>query len=221
IVMPRTAPAVKLAAVRGYGAEVRLCEPTLEAREAATEEAIRETGAVLIHPFDDDRIIAGQATAAKELLEEVPDLDLLLAPVGGGGLLSGTALAAHYLSPKTRVFGGEPAGADDAFLSLAEGRILPSVAPKTMADGLLTSLCPRTFSILREHLEAIVTVGEGEIAAALRLVLERMKTLIEPSAAVPVAALLSGKIETGGKRIGLVLSGGNVDLDRLPQLLSA
>lgn len=219
IVMPRTAPAVKLAAVRGYGAEVRLCEPTIEAREAATEEAIRETGAVLVHPFDDDRIIAGQATAAKELIEEVPDLHLILAPVGGGGLLAGTALAAHYLSPATRVLGGEPAGADDAYRSLQADRILPSVQPNTMADGLLTSLCERTFSILRQHLRGIVTVSETEIASALRAVLERMKTLIEPSAAVPVAALLSGAIATEGQRIGVILSGGNVDLGRLGELL--
>ncbi len=220
IVMPKTAPAVKLAAVRGYGAEVRVCEPTLEAREAKTAEAIKETGAVLIHPFDDDRIIAGQATAAKELLEDVPDLDLFLAPVGGGGLLSGTALSTHYLAPQTRVIGGEPQGADDAFQSLKEGKILPSVAPQTIADGLLTSLCERTFSILQEHLEAIVTVTEEEIVDAMRSVLERMKTVIEPSAAVPVAALFKGEIDTEGKRIGVIFSGGNVDLDRLARLMA-
>ena len=220
IVMPKTAPAVKLAAVRGYGAEVRLCEPTLEAREAGAAEAIRETGAALIHPFDDDRIIAGQATAAKELLEDVSDLDLILAPVGGGGLLAGTVLATHHLSPTTRVIGGEPLGADDAYRSLEAGRVLPSVAPETIADGLLTSLCERTFSILRAHLEAIVTVSDEEIVAALRPVLERMKTVIEPSAAVPLAALLKGGVETEGKRIGLIFSGGNVDLGRLARMMA-
>lgn len=220
IIMPRTAPAVKLAAVRGYGAEVRLCEPTLAAREAMTAEAMEETGAVLIHPFDDDRIIAGQATAAKELLEDVPDIDLILAPVGGGGLLAGTALVAHYLSPGTRVMGGEPEGADDAYHSLKAGKVVPSISPNTIADGLLTSLSERTFAILREHLEGIITVTDEEIVGALRPVLERMKTVIEPSAAVPLAALLKGEISTQGKRIGVILSGGNVDLGRLASLLS-
>ncbi len=216
VVMPRSAPAVKLAAVRGYGAEVILCEPTLEAREAATARVIAETGATLVHPFDDPRIIAGQATAAMELLADAPPLDLLLAPVGGGGLLSGTALAAHRFAPRTRVLGTEPAGADDARRSLAAGRPLPSVAPDTVADGLLTSLSELTFSVIRRLVEDIVTVDDDATIAAMRLVWERMKIVIEPSAAVPLAAVLTGKVDTAGRRVGIIISGGNVDLDRLP-----
>jgi len=220
IVSPRTAPAVKLAAMRGYGAEVRLCEPTLEAREAGTAQVIAETGATLIHTFDDVRIIAGQATVAMELLEEVPDLDVVLAPVGGGGLMSGTCLAAHYLAPQVCVVAGEPEGADDAYHSLEAGHVVPSVKPKTVADGLLTSLSELTFSVLRKHLEAVVTVSDEAIVEAMRLVWERMKILIEPSAAVPLAALLSpsqaGHLEIAGKRVGIILTGGNVDLEKLP-----
>ena len=216
IVMPRTAPAVKVAAVRDYGAEVILCEPTLEAREAAAAKVITDTGAVLIHPYDDRRIVAGQATAARELIEAASGLDRILVPVGGGGLASGTALAAFHFSRATRVNAAEPAGADDAYRSLAEGRILPSVSPKTLADGLLTSLCELTFGILRRHLEAIVTVDDDEIVAAMRLVWERMKIVIEPSAAVPFAAVLSGKVDVAGQRVGIILSGGNVDLGKLP-----
>ncbi len=218
IVMPRTAPAVKLAAVRGYGAQVIPCEPTLQARESETARVIGETGAVLIHPYNDARIIAGQATAAKELIAEVPSLDLILAPVGGGGLLSGTALAAHHLSPSTRVIGAEPSGADDAYRSLRTGRIQPSIDPDTIADGLLTSLGELTFAVIRRRVEEIVTVDDDAIIAAMRLVWERMKIIIEPSSAVPLAAVLAGKVEVAGKRVGIIFSGGNVDLDRLPWL---
>lgn len=217
VVMPRTAPAVKLAAVRGYGAEVVLCDPTLEARESTAAEIIEQTGAVLIHPFDDPRIIAGQATAAKELIEDAPPLDLLLVPVGGGGLACGTALAAAYFSPATRVVAVEPAGADDAKRSLETGQIQPAVSPpQTIADGLLTSLSELTFGILRQHLGAIVTVDDEEIIAAMRLIWERMKIVIEPSAAVPFAAVLAQKIDVRGLKVGLILSGGNVDLAKLP-----
>ncbi len=216
IVMPRTAPAVKLAAVRDYGAEVRLCEPTLAAREAETEKAMAETGAVLVHPFDDSRIIAGQASAASELFEEESNLDMLLAPVGGGGLLSGTALATRFQSPSTQVIAGEPAGADDAYRSLQAGKLIPSRQPKTIADGLLTSLSPLTFSILRQHIAEVVPVSEAGIIEAMKTVWERMKILIEPSAAVPVAALLEGKLAVSGKRVGVIFSGGNVDLEKLP-----
>ncbi len=219
IVMPETAPAVKLAAVRGYGAEVILCRPTLAAREAAAARVIEETGAVLVHPYDDRRIVAGQATAAKELIEDSPALDLILVPVGGGGLASGTALAAHHLSPATRVVGVEPAGADDAFRSLETGELQSAVTPPcTIADGLLTSLSELTFGVLRRHLQAIVRVDDAEIVAAMRLLWERMKIVVEPSGAVPFAALLAGRVDVRGKRVGLVLSGGNVDLDRLPWL---
>ena len=179
---------------------------------------MRETGAAFVHPYDDARVIAGQATAARELLAEVPRLDLLLAPVGGGGLASGTALAARYLAPATRVVAAEPAGADDARRSLAEGRIVPSLDPRTVADGLRTSLGRLTFPILRALLAEVVTVSEEGIVAAMRLVWERMKVLIEPSAAVPVAALLEGALPARGLRVGVILSGGNLDLDALPWL---
>lgn len=219
VVMPTNATAAKVAAVRGYGAEVIPCAPTGEARRAETERLLRETGSTLVSPFNDPRIIAGQATAAMELLEEVPELDLLLAPVGGGGLLSGTALAAHHFAPDTRVVGVEPAAADDAYRSLAAGRILPSVEPRTIADGLLTSLGEITFGVIRQLVERIVTVREESIVAAMRLVWERMKIVIEPSAAVPVAAILEEKLEIHGRRLGIILSGGNVDLDHLPWLV--
>jgi threonine dehydratase len=216
IVMPTSAPEIKRAAVRGYGGKITPCEPTLAAREATAEKVLRETGAAFVHPYNDHRIIAGQGTAALELLEDEPDLDLILAPVGGGGLLSGTALAAAGLSPRTRVVAAEPEGADDAYRSLQEGRIIPSVNPRTIADGLLTSLGDLTFPIIREHVEAIVTVGDAEIVHAMRQVWERMKIVIEPSSAVPVAALLAGKVRAAGRRAGVILSGGNVQLEALP-----
>ncbi|MFI5166887.1 MAG: pyridoxal-phosphate dependent enzyme [Thermoanaerobaculales bacterium] len=216
IVMPRTSRAVKKAAVAGYGAHIVECEPTQAAREAALDELVARTGAAFIHPYNDPRVIAGAATAALELIEEVGDLDVLLAPVGGGGLLSGSALTAAAIAPSTRVIGAEPAGADDAYRSLRAGRIVPSLDPQTIADGLLTSLGDLTFAIIRAHVAEIVTVSESAIVAAIRHVWERMKILIEPSAAVPVAALLEGKLRSPGKRLGVILSGGNVDLDHLP-----
>ena len=216
IVMPENATAIKVAAVRDYGAEVVLCQPTQESREGETARIVETTGASLIHPFNDSRIVAGQSTAAQEFLEDVTDLEVILAPVGGGGLLSGCALAAHHYSPATRVVGTEPAAADDAARSLAAGRILPAVPPATIADGLLTSLGELTFAIIRDHVERIVTVDEAAIVEAMRAVWERMKILIEPSSAVPVAALLNGDPEVRGRRVGVILSGGNVDLDRLP-----
>ncbi|MGB5175505.1 MAG: pyridoxal-phosphate dependent enzyme, partial [Thermoanaerobaculia bacterium] len=216
IVMPENATAIKVAAVRDYGAEVVLCQPTQEAREGETARIVEETGASLIHPFNDSRIVAGQSTAAQELLEDVRELDSILAPVGGGGLLSGCALAAYYYSPATQVVGAEPAAADDAARSLEAGQILPARPPATIADGLLTSLGELTFAIIRDHVERIVTVDEAAIVEAMRAVWERMKILIEPSSAVPVAALLQGGLEVRGERVGVILSGGNVDLDRLP-----
>jgi threonine dehydratase/serine racemase len=213
IVMPSSAPAVKRAAVEGYGARIVTCAPTLAAREAALAAVIAETGAHAVHPYDDARVIAGQGTAALELLGEAPDLDAVIAPVGGGGLLSGTAVAVASLSG-TPVIGAEPEAADDAFRSLREGRILPSNDPITIADGLRTSLGELPFAILRSRGVEIVTVREEAIAAAMRLVWERMKIVIEPSAAVPVAAVVGRKVR--GARIGVILSGGNVDLDRLP-----
>ncbi|HUT77756.1 MAG TPA: pyridoxal-phosphate dependent enzyme [Polyangia bacterium] len=216
VVMPRTSAAPKKAAVAGYGAEIVECEPDLAARESTLDALLERTGAVAIHPYDDYRIIAGQATATVELLEDVPGLDAVLVPVGGGGLLSGTALAVHHLSPGTRVIAAEPAGADDAFRSLAAGRIIPSQSPRTIADGLLTSLGRRNFPIIQRHVERIVTVSETGIIHAMRMIWERTKLIVEPSAAVPLAALLECAVDLRGLRAGIILSGGNVDLDRLP-----
>lgn len=220
IVMPRTAPAVKRAAVEGYGARVIACEPTLAAREETARAVLAETGGVFIHPYDDARIVAGQATACRELLEEAPDLDLVIAPVGGGGLLSGTCLAAHLHDPGLRVIGAEPLGADDAARSLAAGRLIPQTAPDTVADGLLTSLSELTFGILREHVDRIVTVPDDATLRALRLFWERTKLIIEPSSAVAVAAALSAEVRAlAPRRAGVILSGGNVDLGSLAALL--
>ncbi len=216
IVMPRTAPAVKRAAVAGYGARITFCEPTLADREATVRDIVNATGAELVHPYADPRVIAGQGTAAVELLEDVPALDAVMAPVGGGGLLSGTAIAVAALAPGTSVIAAEPAGADDAFRSLQAGLILPSVEPRTIADGLLTSLAPITFAVIRDRVERIVTVSEEAIVAAMRHIWERMKLVVEPSAAVPFAALLEGALPARGHRIGIIVSGGNVALDRLP-----
>ncbi|QDK79117.1 pyridoxal-phosphate dependent enzyme [Spirosoma sp. KCTC 42546] len=219
IVMPRTAPQVKKDAVHGYGAEIIECEPTLEAREAGVREVMERTGAVLVHPFDDDRVIAGQATAAKELIEDagtsVP-FDIIMAPVGGGGLLSGTALTTHYLSPKTRVIAGEPEGAADAVLSFQSGRVEKAPYINTIADGLMTTLSERTLAIIQSHVMDILTVSDAEIIAAMRLVWERMKIVIEPSSAVPLAAVLNYKEQFAGQKIGIIITGGNVDLGKLP-----
>lgn len=221
IVMPNNAPAVKVAAVRGYGAEIFFCQPTPAARDEATRELMGRTGGVLVHPFDDARIIAGQSTATQELLEQAAELDLVVAPVGGGGLLSGTALAAHHFGARAggrgvRTIGAEPAGADDAHRSLRSGALQKNESVDTIADGLRTHLSPLTFGILRGAIEDIVTVGESEIRLAMRLVWERMKIVIEPSAAVAVAAVLGGELGKQYARIGIILSGGNVDLDHLP-----
>ncbi len=216
VVMPRTAKAVKRAAVAGYGGRIVLCEPTLAAREATLADVVAATGATIVHPYNDARVIAGQGTAALELVEEIPCLDLVMAPVGGGGLLSGTAIAVAGASPRTTVVGAEPAEADDAFRSLQEGRIVPSVDPRTVADGLLTSLGALTFAVIRELVAEIVTVSEEAIVIAMRHTWERMKIVIEPSSAVPLGALLEGKLPAAGRRIGVILSGGNVDLADLP-----
>ncbi|WP_437948252.1 pyridoxal-phosphate dependent enzyme [Sorangium sp. So ce296] len=213
IVMPESAPAVKRAAVEGYGARIVTCAPTLRAREETLARVLSETGAILVHPYNDPHVIAGQGTAALELAGQVEDLDAVVAPVGGGGLLSGTAIATSALS-RARTVGAEPQAADDAARSLREGKILPSNDPITIADGLRTSLGELTFGVLRERGVEIVTVGEEDIVKAMRVVWERMKILIEPSSAVPVAAVLLRKVE--GARIGVILSGGNVDLSKLP-----
>jgi threonine dehydratase len=216
IVMPKTAPKIKKIAVEEYGGKITFCEPTLEAREKTLDEVVDKTSAVFIHPYNEYNVIAGQATASLELLEEIPDLAIVMTPVGGGGLLSGTALTVSELSPETQVTAGEPSGADDAYRSLQAGKIIPSINPKTIADGLLTSLADKTFPIVKEYVNSIVTVSDEYIIKAMRLVWERMKIIIEPSAAVPLGALLQGKLDVNGKRIGIILSGGNVDLDNLP-----
>ncbi len=219
IVMPSNAPRVKVNAVRGYGAEITFCEPTLQAREEMLNRVVDNTGAYFIHPYNDYRIITGQATATLELLEEFTDLDVLIAPVGGGGLLSGMALSAHYFGNNLKVIGAEPAGADDAFRSLKENRIIPSTNPTTIADGLLTSLGDKTFPIIKDYVDEIITVSERSIALAMRYLWERLKVVVEPSAAVPLAVLLESGKSFQGQRVGIILSGGNVDLKKLPNYL--
>jgi len=216
IVMPRNAPQVKIDAVRQYGGHITFCEPTLQAREETLRQVLVETGAVEIHPYDNYRIIEGQATCALELIEDAGAPDLLLCPVGGGGLLSGTALSANYFSKKTEVIACEPDGADDAYRSFKAGRLIPSVNPKTIADGLLTSLGERNFPIIMKYVKDVVTVSDKFIIGAMRLIYERMKIIIEPSSAVPLAALLENKLDLKGKTVGIILSGGNVDLKNLP-----
>jgi threonine dehydratase len=216
IVMPNNAPAVKKAAVASYGGQITFCEPTLAAREVTLAKIVGQTGAAIVHPYDDYRVISGQGTAALELVEEIADLDLVIAPVGGGGLLSGTAIAATGLSAKIRTIAAEPELADDACRSLQAGRIIPSVNPQTIADGLLTSLGDLTFPIIQKQVEQIITVSEAAIIEAMRFTWERTKLIIEPSAAVPIGMLLESKISFEGLRIGIIISGGNVDLDHLP-----
>jgi threonine dehydratase len=216
IVMPNNAPQVKKDAVAGYGGRITFCEPTLEARENTLERIRLDTGATVVHPYNDERVIAGQGTAALELLADVPDLDVIITPVGGGGLLSGTAIAATESKKGIRVIAGEPEMADDAYRSIQAGKILPSVGPKTIADGLLTSLGPLTFPIIRKHVEQIVTVSENGISDSMRFIWERAKLVIEPSAAVAVAVLWEKKIDLTGSKVGVILSGGNVDLGKLP-----
>jgi len=216
IVMPKNAPAVKVRAVEGYGGVITFCEPTMEARDAAGRRLLEETGGVLVHPYNDRRVIAGQGTAALELVEDVPELDVLLVPVSGGGLLSGNAIAATSMRSSVRVIGCEPANADDAYRSLKAGHIEKNVTADTIADGLRAQLCDLTFSILRERVDEIVRVNEQEIVEAMRLVWERMKLVIEPSAAVALAPAVARSIRADGKRVGVLLSGGNVELSALP-----
>jgi threonine dehydratase len=218
IVMPSNAPAVKRAAVEGYGARVIPCAPTGAARAAAAERIRQETGAAFIHPSNDPDVIAGQGTIALELLQQAPDLDALVVPIGGGGMISGIALAARGLRPSLRVFAAEPLGADDAARSKAAGALLPQEAPDTVADGLRTGLGSNTWPVVRDLVEAVITVEEDEIVRHMRLVWERLKLVIEPSAAVGVAAALGPAFRglRGIERVGVVLCGGNVDLDALP-----
>lgn len=217
--MPNNSSEMKRRGVMGYGGEIFPCEPTLEAREKTLKEVINKTGATEIHPFNNYDVIAGQATAAKELIEQVDNLDVIVAPVGGGGLLSGTALAAKFFSPATHVIGAEPAGADDAFRSMQSGKIEPA-ATNSVADGLLTSLGDKTFQIIQNEVKEIITATDKEIIAAMRLVWERLKIVIEPSAAVPLAIVLKTKEKFSGRRVGIIFSGGNVDLEKACSLFS-
>lgn len=216
IVMPRTAPAIKKIAVEGYGASITFCEPTLQAREDTLAKVIQKTGATTIHPYNYAPVICGQGTAVIEFLEEVPGLDIIMTPVGGGGLLSGTSISAKAIKPGIKVFAGEPKNADDAFRSFRSGELQPSVNPSTIADGLLTSLGDLTFKIILQNVDDIITVSEEGIVKAMRLIWERMKIIIEPSSAVPVAAVLENPEIFRGKKTGIILSGGNVELTRLP-----
>ncbi|UZD21293.1 pyridoxal-phosphate dependent enzyme [Algoriphagus halophytocola] len=216
IVMPSNAPEIKKKAVKGYGGEIIECEPNLKARETTLEEVVKKTGATFIPPYDYMDVIEGQATCALELIEEQADLDVILAPVGGGGLLGGTALAAHYLNPNIEVIGCEPKGADDAFQSFYAGKLIPQSGPNTIADGLLTSLGFLNFELIKTHVSAIHLATDPQIIEAMRLIYERMKIVIEPSCAVPLAALLADQDSFSGKKVGIILSGGNVDLGKLP-----
>ncbi len=216
IVMPSNTPQVKVRNVERWGATIVRCEPTQQAREAAADRIVAETGAVLIHPFTNERVMAGQGTAAIELMEDAFRLDLVLCPVGGGGLLSGTAVAVKALLPGARVIATEPAGAADAANSFRAGRIVPVAKVDTIADGLRTTIGEENFAVIREHVDDIVTVTEAEIVTAMRELWETLRVVVEPSGAVPYAAIQAGKIEVRGLRVGIILSGGNVDLDALP-----
>jgi threonine dehydratase len=216
IVMPDNSPEIKKKAVAGYGAKITFCEPTLQARESTLASVVAETGATEIHPYNNFNVIAGQGTAAKEMIEDFGEFDIIMAPVGGGGLLSGTAISTKFLLPGCKVIAAEPAGADDAFRSFRAKKIIPSVNPKTIADGLLTSLGERNFAIIIQNVDDIVTVSEKKIVEAMRMIWERMKIIIEPSSAVPLAAILEGKVNIQNKKTGIILSGGNLDLGKLP-----
>lgn len=219
IVMPKGAPKNKINATKGYGAEIVFCDNTLEARSKTAEKIKAEKNLILIHPFDNDVIINGQGTAAYELIKEIGELDIVIAPLGGGGLLSGTAIAVKSLCPNAQVFGVEPSIADDAYRSIQAGYIIPSTYPDTIADGLRTSICERTFKIIQKFVDGILTVSEMEIIEAMKFLWERMKIVVEPSGAVPLAALLSKKIEVTNKKVGLIISGGNIDIEPFLNLL--
>ena len=214
IVMPESSPQVKVNAVRRYGAEVTICASNQAARESTLQDIVDKTGATFIHPYDNDEVITGQATCVKEIIEAMPDIDIVVTPVGGGGLLSGTCLGAHYFKPGLKVYAGEPEGAADAVLSIQSGKVEKAPFVNTIADGLLTTLSERTLEIIQAHVADILLVSEDEIKAALRLVYERMKIIIEPSCAVPLAAILKNPDLFKGKKVGIILTGGNVDLSK-------
>ena len=214
IVMPESSPQVKVNAVRGYGAEVTICASNQAARESTLEAIVERTGATFIHPYDNDEVITGQATCVKEIIDAIPDADIVVTPVGGGGLLSGTCLGAHYFKPGLKVYAGEPEGAADAVLSIQSGKVEKAPFVNTIADGLMTTLSERTLEIIKAHVADIILVSEDEIKSALRLVYERMKIIIEPSCAVPLAAVLKNADLFKGKKVGIILTGGNVDLSK-------
>ena len=218
IVMPNNVPDVKLDAVKGYGANITLCEPTLEARKTTLDEIVKKTGAHVVHPFNNPNVIAGQGTTALEMIEDLGELDAIIAPIGGGGLMSGTCVTTRSLLPEAKLFGAEPTGADDAYRSLKEGKIIPQTNPNTICDGLLTSLGEYTWNILKDHLEAIYTVTDDEVINAMRLVWERMKIIIEPSSATAIAVALKSEFRAleGLEKVGIILTGGNVELSKLP-----
>ena len=215
IVMPESSPQVKVNAVKGYGAEVTICASNQAARESTLEAIVERTGATFIHPYDNDEVITGQATCVKEIIEAIPAIDIVVTPVGGGGLLSGTCLGAHYFKPGLKVYAGEPEGAADAVLSIQSGKVEKAPFVNTIADGLMTTLSERTLEIIKAHVTDIILVSEDEIKAALRLVYERMKIIIEPSCAVPLAAVLKHADLFKGKKVGIILTGGNVDLSKV------
>lgn len=215
IVMPSNSPQVKVNAVNGYGAEVTMCAPNQQAREETLNAIVEKTGATFIHPYDNDDVIEGQATCVKELLAEVPDLEIVITPVGGGGLLSGTCLGVHYFKPTVKVYAGEPEGAADAVLSLQTGKVEKAAFVNTIADGLLTTLSDRTLAIIKEHVTDILLVSDEEIKSAMRLIYERMKIIVEPSCVVPFAAALKNPALFQGKKVGIILTGGNVDIAKL------
>jgi threonine dehydratase len=220
VVMPRTAPEPKKAAVRGYGGTVVECEPSTSSREAVFAEVVAKTGAEFVHPYNDPRVIAGQGTCSKEMFEDLGPLDAIIAPIGGGGMISGTCLAMSHLAPRTRIYAAEPTAADDAYQSFKTGAIVAYDAPVTIADGLKVPLKERTWHFVQKHVTDVLLADEDEIIAAMRLTWERMKIVMEPSCAVPLAAILRNTHLFAGKRVGVVITGGNVDMDKLPWLKS-
>jgi threonine dehydratase len=216
IVMPENSSKIKVAAVKDYGGIITFCQPNLASRESTLATILEQTGATEIHPYNNEQIIAGQATAALELIGDIDNLDMIIAPVGGGGLLSGTSLAVHYFLPGGNTIAAEPEQANDAYLSFTQQTFIPSQNPATIADGLLTSLGSITFPIILRHVQQIVTVSEESIVKSMRFLWERMKIIVEPSSAVPFAAIMEGKIDIAGKKAGIIISGGNVDLNNLP-----
>lgn len=216
VVMPRTAPQAKKDAVRGYGGKVVECEPSTSSREAVFAEVVAETGAEFVHPYNDPRVIAGQATCSKELIEQVDGLDAVIAPIGGGGMVSGTCLTLSNLAPRIKIYAAEPEQADDAYRSFKAGYIIADDAPNTVADGLKVPLKDLTWHFVRNHVTDILTASEEEIVDAMKLIWKRMKIVMEPSSAVPLATILKNKHVFAGKRVGIIITGGNVDLDKLP-----